>query len=108
MILENKFSLYVPSTISGNIPALELQKAATEFVIDEMIKMFDGATITSAIGAYRLATGEIVKEPINIVSSSSSDLILFDLVCNLAKQVCQTMKQECVALEVNGKLHFIN
>ena len=107
MILANKFSLYVTSTTAGNVPALELQKTVTEFVLDEMTQLFGGATIISAIGAFRMADGTIVKEEINIVSSSAIDLSNIEEMYKLARKVCNRMTQESVALEINGELHLV-
>lgn len=109
--LDHSFALYIPSTIHGDITAAGVQQETIDKMLAKMVGMFGGATITQAVGGYKLENGQIVTENVAIIRSccdaaafhENSDA-MFDLAC----EVCVEMTQECVSLETNGQLNLVS
>ena len=105
--LNNKISIYVPSTIEGNIPIIKQYRAS---VAKLLCRFFGGATDIVTEGYYLANNGELIKERINIVYSFCSDEQLknnLPKVIKICEYLKKEMQQECISLEVNNKLTFI-
>jgi hypothetical protein len=106
--LPHTVSLIVPSTINGNEMApLELIGKVGELVLNTMIGLHGGCTITEAKGGYRLANGQTVVEDVLIYKSSTTN-VQQETMFDLAETVCQMMTQESVAVEINGVLNLVS
>lgn len=109
-MLSHSFTIYVPSTTNGNVPALATQQKVATNVFAEMCDLFGGVTQSQVIGGYRLSDGTIVRESI-ITLRSFCDISAkeqhFAAVMAIAERVCKEMTQECVSVEVDGTLHFV-
>jgi hypothetical protein len=109
--LDHSFALYIPSTIHGNKAAVAVQQETIDKMLAKMVGMFGGATITQAVGGYKLENGTIVTENVAIIRSccdaatfEENSEAMFDLAC----EVCVEMTQECVSLETNGQLNLVS
>lgn len=107
----NKFAaIYVPTTTQGNVASPELAAIVVDMVFGKMIALFGGATITEGIGGFAMDNGEIVKEKIFIVKSFTDENKFnanMPAVNELARKVCDEMTQQCVSVETNNGLEFI-
>jgi hypothetical protein len=106
--LSQKVKIYVPSTVDVNIAADNSK------YVEKSLKLlactFGGATSYQAFGAWLSQSGELVKESITVCEAfcKESDLqksieIIYDFCLELKLE----LKQEAIALEVNGVLHFV-
>ncbi|MCA1800345.1 MAG: DUF3574 domain-containing protein, partial [Actinobacteria bacterium] len=100
----------VPSTrgLSGLAPE-ELTERTVEIVQNDFSLMFGGSTAYKAVGTYKADNGELVKEAVTVVTANIAELdddaeFLLTTLCELVKERHQ---QECVALEVDGKMYFV-
>lgn len=106
--LSSKITVYVPSTIDIN------KEVDTSKYVSATAKMlstfFGGATSTEALGYWVSDTMGLVKEKSTMVFAYCNDN---DLNANIEAVVnwCETMKaelkQDAIALEINGEMYFI-
>ena len=104
--LPNTAAIYVPSTMFNRPADNETIVRMLDFVMNEMISLHGGCTVTDAIGGYKSSTGELIKENIKIVKSAA-ETINVDAVFKLARTICQEMNQECVGVEINGVFNLV-
>lgn len=110
-MLNHQIKIYVPSTINGNQPATDLAACHVENALSVFAKIFGGATAIQAIGAYISQTLGLIKEPVTIVYSFTDDKTAADSiprVMELARLICLNMRQECVSVELDNELIFVN
>lgn len=110
MTLKNKVEIYVPSTYNGNKPARILQAIKVKKIAKALAAMFGGATATNAEGYYISDTKGLIKERQMIVFACCDDegLIQYtEQVKNLAAGLRDEMKQESIAITINGAMSFI-
>ena len=108
-MLNRKVSIYVPGTVNGNQPALGLQAEQTDLVLNQLSRWFGGATVTDATGGWISENLGLVKESIRLVTSFTDAKGMFKHrghVMDLASYLAETMGQESVAVELDGKLVF--
>lgn len=108
--LQHKASITVPSTHGLNGEAAEeFIERTVEIVQNDMTLLFGGSTTYKAQGTYKADSGEIVKEAVTIVTANIAELDedAEFLLITLAELVKSRHMQECVALEVDGKMYFI-
>lgn len=106
--LSSKITAYIPSTCDIN------QQADTQKYIDECATLFSesfgGATSCEALGYWTSPSAGLVKEKSTMIFAYCSDK---DLQDNIEKVIdfCETikaeLKQDAVALEINGEMYFI-
>lgn len=100
--------IYVPGTFDVNTPAADLQKIETEKAMDFMCSIFGGCTCGNFVGAWKNDAGEVIKESQNIIYSYfDGDLEKVLQLVEYTKGLCKRMKQECISIEFDGKLGFI-
>ena len=108
--LNNKVSIYIPSTIDVDT-TIDNTKYVNE-ITEHFCKMFGGATAQDVVGSwYSDDLKKVVTENVTIVYSNCSDDQLKDninAVEDIAKKLCKNMTQECISLEVNGVLYFVD
>lgn len=108
--LTHKASITVPSTLglSGIAPE-ELTERTVEMVQNDFTRYFGGSTTVKAQGTYEAQDGCMVKEAVTVVTANIDELDddAEFLLVTLAKLVKSRHEQECVALEVDGKMYFV-
>lgn len=106
--LSGRITVYVPSTTDINI---EIDN--TEYVKKTsalLSECFGGATSTSAIGYWLSDTAGLVQEKTVLVFGFCNETQLsehLDKVIDLCETMKTELKQEAIALEINGELYFI-
>ncbi len=100
-------SVYVPSTINGNVVSPAIATEMLNHVMARMIDLHGGCTVTTALGGYRMENGQIVSEQIHIVTSAATNIdeqAIFDL----AIELCEKMTQECVGVILDGQFNLVS
>lgn len=109
MKLKNKIALYIPSTINVNNPCnneTQVKKACVFFS-----SLFGGCTTINAIGNWIDSNNNLITENITIVYSNCTTMQLLKSkkeIINYAHNLCVEMQQECISLEINNRLFFID
>lgn len=106
--LSSKITVYIPSTCDIN------QSVNTQKYIDAcavlLSESFGGATSCEALGYWVSPSAGLVKERSTMVFAYCSDKDLQDKIENVI-DFCEAMKEElkqdAVALELNGEMYFI-
>ena len=104
--LQNKYALYIPSTIGDKPIDKSLHDAHTRGYANMMLAEFGGATITQGLGMWTNKSNVTVTESVSIVTASTN-IDASEFMQMLAENVKNLLKQECVSLEVNGVLYLI-
>ena len=106
--LSSQVKIYVPSTF--NVSEGFDSTAWVDKSLSLLSSEFGGATSTAALGAWVSSQGELVKEKITMVFSYAKQEQLEKSIDKIY-EFCLTMKlelkQESIALEVNGDLYLI-
>ena len=106
--LKSKITVYIPATVNINetIDNTEfVNKAATL-----LSECFGGATSTEALGYWVSDTAGLVKENTTRVFAYAGEDDLkknLDKVIDFCQDLKTEMKQDAVALELNGEMFFI-
>lgn len=108
--LSNRVALYVPSTTAVDQPLDE--STAEQFVsrsLRLMSELFGGATALPASGGWVASDGKLVTERVTIVYSFTGDLTTEDLmkIKFFVESLKAEMRQEAIAVEINGRLIFV-
>lgn len=108
--LSNKVALYVPST-------LNVTEQADDALVSGWVTkthvflagLFGGATSQLALGSWITANGELVTEKVTIVYAYADSLTREHLTAlkAYALDLKQALKQEAIAVDLNGILFFI-
>lgn len=106
--LSSKVSILVPATINideeiDNTPFVEKTAAL-------LAECFGGSTSSQALGYWKTAAGELVKEKTTIVYAYCKESDLqnnIEKIIDHAEQLKKDMSQEAIALEINGEMYFI-
>lgn len=107
--LSSKVTVYVPSTMDVDNPIDNTKYV--DGVAKRFSEWFGGATSTPTIGYYSSQKSGLVKERSVMVFAYCSDTDLqehIEEVIQLCVDLCISMKQESIALEVNGKMALID
>lgn len=106
--LSSKITVIVPSTININEEidnTKQVDKVATL-----LSNLFGGATASQTLGYWNSPSVGLVKEKSTTVFSycKESDLNTnIDKVIDLCEELKNEMKQDAIALEINGEMYFI-
>lgn len=108
--LSQKICVYVPSTIDVNKTIDNSTYVHNTQV--ELCRLFGGATSQNVVGSwYSNDLNKIITENVTIVYSNT-DLQNLEKhisdVWDIAYKLCKLMRQECISLEINGKLYFVD
>lgn len=106
--LSSRVTVYVPSTVN-----IDIEIDTTEY-IDKTATLlsdcFGGATSTTALGYWVSPTAGLVKEKSTMVFAYCTEKDLNEKVDNVVEW-CEKMrtelKQDAIALEINGEMYFI-
>ena len=108
--LNNRVSIYVPSTTNGNKPAKRLQKKVTRHTAKVFSRLFGGCTAQAAQGFWVSSEKGLIAEGQQIIFAACTEADReknTDRVFSLAKAICKYMKQEAVTVEINSTLYFV-
>ena len=106
--LSSKVTVYIPST--KNINEVINNTQYINQCATLLSECFGGATSTPALGYWMSNTAGLVKENTTMVFAYASDT---DLQANIEKVItfCENLKaelkQDAIALEINGEMYFI-
>lgn len=94
--LNNKVTLYFPNSHPDNVNR----------IVERITKDVGGCTVTPNNQGYWNNGNEIVQDDITLITVFCDDETI-PLLVHLANNVRVEYRQDCVALEVNGQLLFI-
>jgi hypothetical protein len=106
--LSSRVTIYVPATHDVNHATDNT--AQVDRVASVLSECFGGATSTPAIGYWVSPVAGLVRENTTVVFSYATEQALkasIDRIITLCEELRDTMKQESVALDVNGEMYFI-
>lgn len=106
--LRHKVSIYIPGTVDANTAGDT--SAYLEQAAELLSKCFGGATSTPALGYWVSAAHGLISERNNIVFAYAAEGDLekhLDSVVSFAAAMRDALKQEAVALELDGTMYFI-
>lgn len=106
--LSSKITVYIPSTIDIN---KEIDTSVyTDNCATLLSECFGGATTTNALGCWTSPTMGLVKEKTTLVFAYCTTEQLNNHIEKIV-DFCETMKtelkQDAIALEINGEMYFI-
>jgi len=106
--LKSKITVYIPATMDINVEIdnSKYVEAAATLLSD----CFGGATSTDAVGYWTSPTAGLVKENTTMVFAYAGENELrnnLDKVIDFCENLKEEMKQDAVALELNGEMFFI-
>ena len=107
--LLEKIVVYVPST-RFDVPLQAHEKERLDrFVMSTLSSIFGGVTMIPAHGAYISDGGKLIIENITQAHCFSAQLdnVQVDKVLDMVDFVKSEYEQESMAMEINGKLHFL-
>ena len=91
------WTLIVPEAFNDGTPVPLEQLAAYE---TELVEIFDGYTLTSAIGAWRSPAGVTFREPIRKYELDTSDTAVHQKLLTLASRIALELAQDATYLRV--------
>lgn len=106
--LSSKVTLIVPATININEEIDNTQYV--EEVASLFSECFGGATASQTLGYWNSPTMGLVKEKSTTVFAycTEADLMAnIDRVISKAEELRDKLKQDAVALEINGEMYFV-
>jgi len=108
--MSNKVTVYIPATV--NVNKTLNADTATKYVnlaLTKLSQLYGGATALSATGGWVSQSDGLVTEAVTLVYSFTGELDRGSLL--EVKAFCEflktELKQEAIAVEINGKLLFI-
>lgn len=106
-----RICIYIPSTI--NIDKVIDNALYVKNIQIELVRLFGGATtVNNCIGSwYSDDLGKTVNENVTMVYSFTDLKTLENNVkevWDIAYKLYKSMQQECISLEINGKLYFVD
>ena len=108
-MLKCKVAIYVPSTINVNQSIDNTKQIENTCLF--LSGIFGGCTAYNASGKWIDSKNNLISESITICFSYCTKKQLRKAkkdVLNYVKSLCQEMKQDCISLEINNRLYFIN
>lgn len=106
--LSSKITVYIPSTMDIN------KKIDTSEYIDACATLlsncFGGATATNALGCWTSPTMGLVKEKTTLVFAYCTTEQLdnnIEKIVDFCENMKTELKQDAIALELNGEMYFI-
>ena len=109
-MLNRQVKVYVPGTVDANEAAPERQADWVRRSLEQLAKLFGGATAINGQGAYVSEELGLIVEPVVIVSAFCDEAGLAEhreAVIDFARQLGLDMTQECVSIEIDGTMEFV-
>ena len=110
-MLTEKVAIYIPGTVNRDNPNIDEQRKRTRQLLVSLSSLFGGATSIEGQGSWVDESGQLISEPVTICYSFTDSTTLQEKrgeVYSLCKQLCHDMRQDCVSLEIDGGLEFID
>ena len=110
-MLNRQVKVYVPGTVDANTDAPERQQEWVRRSLEQLSRLFGGATAIPGQGAYISEEHGLIVEPVVIVSAFCDEAGLEehrDAVIDFARQLGLDMTQECVSVEFDGTMEFVD
>ena len=101
-VLRNSVAIVIPSTFNAWKHAPELQEEVVDIVSEEFAKRFGGVTVTDGQGGWHSTDLGMVWEGVKVVTSYHDDPNGELWAAGVALWVKGEMRQEAVALVVDG------
>lgn len=109
--MTNHIQIFVPSTTDiDKIASVDTVCKVQEAVKRSFSTNFGGYTAYRADGGYVADSGELICEPILVVTSVTDiePIVLWAYIKRIGKALCIIMSQECVLVSVNGQVEFVS
>jgi hypothetical protein len=110
-MLNRQVKVYVPGTVDANTLAPERQQEWVRQSLEQLSKLFGGATAINGQGAYVSEELGLIVEPVVIVTAFCDEAGLAqhrEAVIDFARQLGLDMTQESVSVEFNGTMEFVD
>lgn len=108
--LPARIAVYVPGTVNAARADTAAAQRMTDRAAAQLSRLFGGATITAADGAWVSDVHGLIREQINIVYSfalaEQIDAAAGEILA-LAEQIKNEMQQEAVSVEIGGALYLV-
>ena len=106
--LSSKVTIYVPATVNVN-QEIDNTKHVDK-IASLLSKCFGGSTSTPALGYWLSNTQGLVKERTTMVFAYCKDEDLqekIDIIITECENLKTELKQEAIAVEINGEMYFV-
>ena len=105
-MLKNRLAIYIPSKIGQEEISVERREFFLKKVLADLSRTYGGATAIDGVGAWLSEVDGLVMERVTIcyTFTDSND---FQPIYRLAAELAAEMRQEAVAVEVNGGMDFV-
>jgi len=110
-MLNRQVKVIVPGTVQGNQRSRAGQAEWVRRTLEHLSKLFGGATAINGRGAYVSDEYGLIVEPVVIVYSYCDEAGLTkhrEAVIEHARQLGLDMTQECVSVEIEGTMEFVD
>ena len=107
-MLSHCFKIYVPGTVDVNT-VIDSSKQV-ENTLSFFSGLFGGATSYNARGAWVSSSAGLVLENVSICvgfCSLAQKIRFRRAVVDYCRGLCRSMSQDCISLEIDGRLYFI-
>lgn len=106
--LHHKVTIYVPATVDVD---KEVDNSVQVDAAAALLSgLFGGATSSPAVGYWLTSSGQLVKEKTTVVFAFADEKALedgADKVVDFCRNLKEEMRQEAIALEIDGAMYFI-
>lgn len=106
--LRHKITVYVPATV--DVDKAVDNAAQVDAAAALLSGLFGGATSSPAVGYWLTGSGRLVKENTTVVFAFAAEDALesgIDKVIDFCDNLKEEMRQEAIALEIDGAMYFI-
>ena len=106
--LRHKITVYVPATV--DVDKAVDNTAQVDAAAALLSGLFGGATSSPAVGYWLTSSGQLVKEKTTVVFAFAAEKSLedgADKVVDFCRNLKEEMRQEAIALEIDGAMYFI-
>lgn len=106
--LRHKITVYVPATV--DVDKAVDNSAQVDAAAALLSGLFGGATSSPAVGYWLTSSGQLVKEKTTVVFAFAAEKALEDgaaQVVDFCRNLKEEMRQEAIALEIDGAMYFI-
>lgn len=106
-MLTKRLAIYIPSKIGQeDIPAQE-REFWLKNTLTELSRRYGGATAIDGYGCWLSTSGELVMERVTIAYTFADQDADAASVYELARRLATALKQEAVAIEIDGAMDFV-
>ena len=111
-MIDSSVKVTVPSTVDVSKGASqELIDSEVDHVLAVLSELFGGATAIEGRGGYVDEQGRLITEKVVVIEAlceKQSAHFQADQVMDLGAQICESMSQECVLVQIDGVAHFVD